>query len=674
MSLQYGKYDFNGRPIEPGDLACARALLDTFRGEGEQVFYEGQLGIVCRPFSTTRESHNERQPWITCAGSVITWDGRLDNREELTAGLSEPLGVESTDLEIVAAAYERWGIECLGRLIGDWAISVWDADAHSLFLGRDVIGARQLYYSFIGGQATWSTLLDPLVQDAGHRLALELEYVAGWLAFFPAAHLTPYRDIHAVPPGCYVRLSAESSTTVHYWEFDPHKQTRYRNDVEYEEHFLEVFAQSVRRRLRADRSLVAELSGGMDSSSIVCMADRILRREPGGFCRLDTISYYNDAEPNWNERPYFSAVEQHRGAVGRHIDVGSSEQVVLREKGLGFPASPGSAGRSSRAAQELNAWIDAQDYRVLLSGMGGDEIMGGIPDPIPEFCDLLARRRLRSLAAQITAWAFSQRKPWISLMAETLREFLPEFVRKTPPQRKPAHWLTPDFVGRYSAALRGYDRRLRLFGPLPSFQRCLAVLDGLGRQLGCSVLTPETRCERRYPYLDRDLLEFVFAIPREQLLRPGERRSLMRRSLASILPEAVLSRRRKAAASRSPLLSLVSHYQSSFPPASDFVSVSLGIIDEQAFATAIHEASSGTNVPLFQLSRSLSLEFWLARLARTETIGEQQFLGIAGWACQPQPSLGPPAGSASLRRKHRSSRIAESSAPPQTNPQTNSDL
>ena len=85
------------------------------------------------------------------------------------------------------------------------------------------------------------------------------------------------------------------------------------SDAEYEEHFRSVFAQSVRRRLRSDSPILAELSGGMDSSSIVCMADEIISRGQLATPRLDTLSYYDDSEPNWNERPYFSQVEEKRG-------------------------------------------------------------------------------------------------------------------------------------------------------------------------------------------------------------------------------------------------------------------------------------------------------------------------------------------------------------------------
>jgi asparagine synthase len=86
----------------------------------------------------------------------------------------------------------------------------------------------------------------------------------------------------------------------------------------------------------------------------------------------------------------------------------------------------------------------------------------------------------------------------------------------------------------------------RVFGPLPSFQMNLDALNGLRSQLGCSSLSSAPRYEKRYPYLDRDLLEFVYAIPREQLVRPGQRRSLMRRALIGIVPDVILQRKRKA--------------------------------------------------------------------------------------------------------------------------------
>src|SRR6266436_8553996 len=109
---------------------------------------------------------------------------------------------------------------------------------------------------------------------------------------FPAVHLTPCVGIHSVPPSSFVLLRPGKHVVSKYWDFDPGKRIRYRADAEYEEHFRTVFAQAVQRRLRSDRPVLAELSGGMDSSSIVCMADLVIARGQAHCPRLDTISWF----------------------------------------------------------------------------------------------------------------------------------------------------------------------------------------------------------------------------------------------------------------------------------------------------------------------------------------------------------------------------------------------
>ena len=173
----------------------------------------------------------------------------------------------------------------------------------------------------------------------------------------------------------------------------------------------------------------------------------------------------------------------------------------------------------------------------MLSGIAGDEVMGGVPTPAPELEDLLARARFREFAHQLKLWALELRKPWIHLFWEAARDFLPLALVGVPEHCRPAPWLQPSFVKRYRAALMGYPSRTKLFGPLPTFQACIATLNVLQKQLARTALPFAPTYERRYPFLDRDLLEFLFAIPREQLVRPHQRRSLMRRALAGIVPE-----------------------------------------------------------------------------------------------------------------------------------------
>jgi asparagine synthase (glutamine-hydrolysing) len=617
MSVQFGKCNFDGKPVDAHDLEEARAALAAYGPDGESCFCQDNVGVLYRAFHTTREARRETQPHISRSGVVVTWDGRLDNRKYLIERLAGELSLDSTDLEIAAAAYDRWGTDTFQELIGDWALSAWNSKDQSLVLAKDVVGTRHLYYLLQHEQIRWCTILDPLVLSAEYPLKLEEEYVAGWLSFFPATHLTPYGGIHAVPPASFVRLKRGMQKVTKYWDFDPSKRIRYRTDGEYEEHFRAVFAEAVRRRLRSDSPVLAELSGGMDSSSIVCMADEILRRSETEAPLLETVSYYNDSEPNWDERPYFEKVEAKRGRTGLHINVGAERNVEGNELNCPFPVTPASG---EAVDQAVARFLISSGCRVLLSGTGGDEVTGGVPTPLPELADLLARAQLRQLARQLKVWALNKRIPWFHLFFGSARRFLPTTLLRTPSHKLPAPWLDSGFVKRSRKALRGYETRLTVFGPLPSFQENITALDGLRRQLACERQTPLPCVEKTYPYLDRDLLEFLYAVPREQLLRPGQRRSLMRRALVGIVPDEILNRRRKAYVTRAPLAAVADDWAHLRKTGAILASSELGIVDQQRLARTIEQAHQGHEVPMVSLMRTIAVETWL-RQVRARSIG-----------------------------------------------------
>src|ERR1035437_525960 len=292
MSVQFGRWNFEGQPPAPDYIEKVSATLASYGPDGNESYSKGGVRILYRAFHTTKESRREKQPHIS-SGAVITWDVRLDNRPELISELSDSLTNGSTDVAIVAMAFEKWGANCFAKLIGDWALSIWNPGNRSLILAKDPIGTRHLYYSLDNNQVTWSTILDPLVLFAGKTFEICEEYIAGWFAIpvFPAAHLTPYVGIHAVPPSSSVLLRPGKHIVSKYWDFDPGRRIRYRTDGEYEYHFRSALATAVQRRLRSDRPVLAELSGGMDSSSIVCMADIVIARGAAECPRLDTVSW-----------------------------------------------------------------------------------------------------------------------------------------------------------------------------------------------------------------------------------------------------------------------------------------------------------------------------------------------------------------------------------------------
>jgi asparagine synthase (glutamine-hydrolysing) len=481
-----------------------------------------------------------------------------------------------------------------------------------LILAKDPIGTRHLYYSFDEQQVSWSSILDPLLLLAGKTFTLETEYIAGWLSSFPATHLTPYAGIHSVQPSSFVLLRAATHTIHKYWDFNPRKKVVCRSDGEYEEQFRSLFSEAVRRRLRADGPVLAELSGGMDSSSIVCMADRILAEGSAETPRLDTISYYNDSEPNWNERPYFTMVEEKRGRHGYHVDTAGQQIFSFGENGKRFAASPSCAVAKDHVADQFTGCIRSGGHRVILSGIGGDEVLGGVPTPVPELANLLAMHQFRHFARQITLWALAKRKPVLHLLADVIRPFLPS--RMSGPKNAPSKWLGTESA-RWNLRLGcQIAPRLRLFGPLPSFQLNLAGLNLLRRQLALISPLPEMLCEWRYPYLDRDLLEFVFALPPEQLSRPGYRRALMRRSFATLLPPAILERKRKAFVERGPLLSIRAELPRLLSETDHLSLARLGIVNPDALRAELSRLQSGDGVALLPLVRLFGLENWVRGL------------------------------------------------------------
>jgi asparagine synthase (glutamine-hydrolysing) len=344
----------------------------------------------------------------------------------------------------------------------------------------------------------------------------------------------------------------------------------------------------------------------MDSSSIVCLADRIIARGDGEIPRLETLSYFDDSEPNWNERPYVAVVECKRGRAGCHIDVPPDGLHLAAEGGNTAPA-PGASQLTNAAAEQFRAHLHMNGIRVLLSGIGGDEVLGGVPDPVPELADLLRAGKLRALFVQMTAWALALRRPLFGLLAETLGAFLPaDLSRGTVRSNRPS-WIRPKFLDKNLTTLQ----RFTLRGSRPSFQDNLRTLEVLRAQLGCSPVSCRPPYKKRYPYLDRDLLEFLFAIPPEQLLRPGRRRHLMRRSLSGIVPEEILNRRRKAYVVRGPTLDLLHRARALTERIDAIPEALLQIIDPDALRRVLAGVSQSSDIPLVPLIRTFALDAWL---------------------------------------------------------------
>ena len=627
MSVQAGIWNFDGRPVDHELLADISQSLKPQGPDGESCYVDGSVALLYRPFHTTAESRREKQPYLSRRGFILSWDGRLDNRDELVPELRSELEDNPTDVAIVAAAFDRWETDCFRRITGDWALSIWKPDQRELVFAADYMGIRHIFYYLKKDQIWLSTDLSSLVLLSNDKFHIDDNYVAGYFAHAPDAHLTPYCEILQLPPGQFVRVRNGRALIERFWRFSPKSRIRYKTDAEYEEHFRHVFRQSVRRRLRSNSPILAELSGGLDSSSIVCMADDIMAKEGAETPRLDTLSYYDNTEPSGDDYIHFPKIEQKRGRVGIHIDGSRLATSSASAEYTDFHSVPGVLGFGKELIAERASTVRSGGYRAILSGVGGDEFMGGVPDPHSQLADLIVQFRLVRLAGQLMAWSMIKRRPWVQLLWQAAINVLPSSVgQHFAKETKIEPWIRKDFAKRTRlvSCQSDIDEHFGLW--LPTRRSYIARVQVMANNLAKRTVPVQACEETRYPFLDQSLIEFILSIPADQLLRPGERRSLMRRSLGGIVPEGILSRRTKQVGARTPTLIIEKYWDELQSIYQRSLSSRLGYIDETRLLKTICDARAGKSVSLARVLWTISLEYWLRDLSGRGLLSPQAVL------------------------------------------------
>jgi asparagine synthase (glutamine-hydrolysing) len=613
MSVIFGIRDAAGQSIGESDLREISGLTGHFATDGTFLRAEGNMGMGYQPFYTHERSRLEIQPLTDAHGNALLWDGRLDNSLELAGTLGLP-SQETPDSKIVLAAFRCWGQSCFSKFIGEWALVLCSHFDRSVFLVRDHAGTRTLYYRLQGEKLMWSSALETLTGPT-ERCALSEEFVARYLCSLPVGTLTPYDAIRAVPPGHFVRVSGRSAVLHRYWDAQAAAILAYKTDTEYEEHFYGLFQQAVERRTGRGVPVLAELSGGMDSSAIVCISDELRAKSGQAPSELiDTISYFDNGEPNWDERPFVSLMESRRRKSGIHVDLTPAGPAA--EYDLSKNTSPSIWPEDSPVT---STQPEAEHgFRAVVSGLGGDELLGGVPTPLPELGDLLHGHRYIELLTRSFAWCLSDRTALIGRLWDVVRFRASVYRREIVSRSAIPPWVTErcqKAVGLSPEEDLEYLRCREMPPSAVSFLRAWSLLiETLPRHKS----RDRQRTERRFPFLDRDLVAFLARVPREQLVRPGRRRSLMRRALKQTIPAEILERRRKAFVIR-PVLALRENNLAIRAMFERPVSAERGYIDRSRLLAAFQEFQTGTNISShWSLSRAINLERWLRNLAPIE--------------------------------------------------------
>jgi asparagine synthase (glutamine-hydrolysing) len=615
MSGIAGVFQFNESPLREPVLSMLAAGLEGRGPDGGWQISNGQIGMVYRAFHTTAESRNETQPILSRDGQMLAWDGRLDNRDDLLSYFPHGLDGDKSDVAIVMAAYLKWGSDFWSKLVGDFVLSLYDPTSNTLILARDPFGTRTLYYSVHDNDVLWSSTLESLLVAAAVDPEVDDDYVAGYLALHPEMFRTPYKNIAAVVPGHFVTFHDGHTRSERFWKPGPDMDIRYRADAEYEEHFRHLFREAVRCRLRSDRPVWAELSGGLDSSSIVCMADQLMRNGGVSAPRLETVSYIDEDSTTFFDRSFIHSVESLRHKPGRHLQSNKHwVSFVVPEQTFVPKPHPG------LCVEGTYNWLDremrADNARVLLSGLGGDQVLWSLPEAAPQLTDLLHQRRPLLLHRQLKLWSQILKQPyWLVLWQETIVPLLgPTLAAMFQRQLQPAPWLDREFINT-----RRIKERLVLpadpFGyRLPSSRRQASMVQFIVSSIAEGECWEESICDKTYPFLHRPLVEFLMSIPFEQKLRTTETRSLMRRALKDLLPPNVLKRKSKGIVGETFCRGLADEWPALKPMLTGMRVAQRGYVDAKVFRYAVDLARHGRKLETSTLLKTIALEIWLRSL------------------------------------------------------------
>lgn len=557
MSGIAGIFYRDGRPADQRLIALMTDVMAHRGPDDAGVWVDGPVGLGHRMLHTTPESLYERLPLTSrCGNYTITADARIDNRDELIPllGLNDRPRAHIGDAEVILAAYRRWGERCPEQLLGDFAFAIWDGRKRQLFCARDFMGVRPFHY-FASDQVfiIASELRAILSLTAVPRQLNEAKVVEYFVPLLEGTDETStiYSDILCLPAGCSLHVQHDTIVKRRYRALDTVFELRLPSDDEYAEAFLAVLTQAIRCRLRGGASVGAMLSGGVDSSAIVCIAQRLLAEQRCG--RLSTFSASIAAPTECPERRFIAAVLQ-----GTDVD-----PTIVTTDQLGQYVSP-----LFEVVQQIDdpfgvAWLTvvltmycaAQQHnlRAVLDGVDGD-LVASLDEYYPMY--LLRRGAVKTMFHELRGAADFYGSPiWRVALDSCVWPITPAAVQRA--------WIV--FRQGYPLALptsiplnRAFIERQQIRERVQAEYAHLFRLEQNSRQEHAGQLLASSftaaldryskvaavfSIEPRHPLLDRRVIDFCLSLPIEQKRQRGWTKAILRRAMAGILPDIVRQRR-----------------------------------------------------------------------------------------------------------------------------------
>ena len=541
------------------------------------VWSDERCALGHRRLSIIDLSEAGRQPMANADGSLlITFNGEIYNFQQLRREL-ESLGYNfrtRTDTEAIIYAYEQWGVDCLARLRGMFAFGIWDRKRRRLFLARDRVGKKPLFYARFGDRFLFASELQGILADKDVPRDVDPLAIDAYLSYgYVPAPQTAFKGVHKLPPAHYLTLDLKQTGfekhIERYWSLDYEPKIRI-SEAEACEVLREKMSEAVRLRMISDVPLGAFLSGGIDSSIVVGLMAKV------SGAKVKTFSIgFNEAA--YDETAHARRIAE-RWATDHHEFIVEPDALSILPKLVrhyGEPYADSSAIPTFYVAQ-----MTRRHVTVALDGDGGDESFAGYERYLANY---LAERMQSVPGVATVARALGrvipdsinpksrvrQARRFLTVASRPMDERYPRWLKMFQDEAKPRLY-SPEFSGM----LNGHDggSLIAVIGRLAS---CLlapaATPQSAGNQLAprsplhpidaamaidvvsylpydllvkVDITSMANGLEARSPFLDHEVMEFAARLPVEIKCRGGRLKSLLKRAFADLLPPENVNRRK----------------------------------------------------------------------------------------------------------------------------------
>jgi asparagine synthase (glutamine-hydrolysing) len=549
-----GIYEY--KTHKPVDQAVLLDMLHVLQHRGPDdagLLLDKDLALGMRRLSII-DLNGGKQPICNEDGSVVTvFNGEIYNYQSLREQL-ESRGhrlATASDTEVIVHLYEDFGEDCVQHLRGMFGFAVWDVRRRRLFVARDRLGIKPLYYTQRGGRLIFASEIKAILQHPSVQRCLNAEGLSNFLSLkYVPAPQTMFEGIYALPPGCSLTCDANGVKVRRYWDlsFADHRKGQ-RSEKSYAEQLEALLKECVKLHLVSDVPFGAFLSGGLDSSTIVALMSQFLN-EP---VKTYSVGFEGDGEA-FSELPYARLVAKKYQTDHHEVIIGPSNLVDLAEKVVWHLDQP--LAEHATLANYMVAELASRQVKMVLTGEGGDELFAGYARYSGERLSPLFQRfpkAVRSLAMAASDRIPGLRRQKLALFALCQPEEAPRFANWFPlfnSEMKQA-LLSPDLKETLSAydADEVFAEHLARTDATTPLNRMLYVdtklwlpdlLLARGDKMSMAV-----SLEARVPLLDHKLVEFAATLPQELKVKRLVRKYLLKKVSEAWLPHEILHRKKQ---------------------------------------------------------------------------------------------------------------------------------